>query len=248
VIGTIEALGVFLLAILPGFLALRIYGFGKPPLRLRGTLGELGATVFTSAIGWTILYLWRGKELLVIVFDEEGNTVSERLDAFAELTALSVLVGVAFGMVLRFGGATIHAVAVKISVSLETKEAGHRGPQELARRRRLERWVARQIRARSLPAAAWDRLLTRLVNRGERVVCRVKTRSGEEVLGVLARAGYFDWEADGRGVLFDKEVIRGPNGLEPVHRSRGLFVPGDEISTLSVVVLPGAAVLSEDDG
>jgi len=76
----------------------------------------------------------------------------------------------------------------------------------------------------------------------------VKTRRGDEVLGVFARAGYLDWEADGPGVLFDKEVIRSPAGLQPVSDSQGLFVPGDEISSLSIVTLPDDAVTSEDDG
>lgn len=244
-IGTIEALGVFLLAIVPGFLALRTYGFGRPPLRHRGALGELGATVFASAIAWTGLYLWRGQHLLPIVLGEPGSTTSERLDAFAELAGLSVLVGLALGILSRIGTAVLRGLSVKALARLEQAEGAEFGQGVLSER--IERWIARQIRARSLPAAAWDRLLNRLANRGERVVCRVQTRSGQEVFGVLARSGYLDWEADGRGVLFDKEVIRGASGLQPVSDSQGLFVPGDEISTLSVVVLPDHAVSLEDD-
>lgn len=47
---------------------------------------------------------------------------------------------------------------------------------------------------------------------------------------MLAREGYVDWEADGHGVLFDKEVIMSADGLRLVEESRGLFVPGEEIS------------------
>jgi Family of unknown function (DUF6338) len=233
-IGTIEALGVFMLAIVPGFLALRTYSFARPPFRHRGALGELGATVIVSAIAWTVLYRWRGQDLLPLVLGGQRYPTSDRLDAFAELAGLSVLVGLGLGVAGRALATVLRRLSAKVLAQLE--------------RRETTPWVARQIRARSLPAAAWDRLLTRVANAGKRVVCRIQTRSGHEVLGVLARSGYLDWEADGRGVLFDKEVIRGPAGLEPVNDSQGLFVPGDEISTLSVVLLPEAAVSSDEDG
>lgn len=251
-IGTIEALGVFLLAILPGFLGLRVYRFAKPPLRLRGTLGELGATVFASALGWTALYLWRGQELLPVILSEQGHSTTERLDAFAELTALSVLVGIAFGGVGRLFGSLLRLAAIRVLVRLEAKQAydaAERPRERQSMRRRIGRWVTKEIRDHTRPSLAWDRLLSRLANQGERVVCRVKTRTGGEVLGVLARAGYLDWEADGRGVLLDKELVRGNDGqIRTVASSQGLFIPGDEISLLSVVSLPEQAVLSENDG
>lgn len=250
-IGTIEALGVFLLAILPGFLGLRVYRLGKPPLRLRGALAELAATIFTSALGWAALYLWRGKELLPLVLSERGHSTTERLDAFAELAALSVVIGLAFGALGRLADSLVRPAAIRVLLRLEEKEAAEAREVALPEgmRRRVERWVAKQIRDHSRPSVGWDRLLNRLVNRGEPVVCRVKTRAGEEVLGVFARAGYLDWEADGRGILLDKEVLRGDDGqLRIVPSSQGVFVPGEEISVLSVVSLPEAAVVSESDG
>jgi len=239
---------VFLLAVLPGFLALRVYGLGQPPLRVRGALSEVGAAVFTSAVGWTFLYLWRGRDLLPIVLGEKGTTTAERLDAFAELAALSVAIGLGLGVAARIGASTLRATGISVLASLDKRVRGEAVAGGANWRPRVERWLAREIRARSRPGYAWDRLLSRLASRGERVVCRVKTKSGDEVVGVLARAGWLDWEADGRGVLLDKELIRNASGaLEAVSSSRGLFVPGDEVSTLSVVQLPDSAVLSEED-
>jgi len=202
----------------------------------------------TSAVGWTFLYLWRGQELLPIVLGEEGTTTAERLDAFAELAALSIAIGLGLGVVARIGASTLRATGLSVLATLDSRlndDAVADGPKW---RRRIEGWLAREIRARSRPGYAWDRLLSRLASRGERVVCRVRTKSGDEVVGVLARGGWLDWEADGRGVLLDKELIRSARGaLEAVTASRGLFVPGDEVSTVSVVQLPDAAVLSEED-
>jgi hypothetical protein len=249
VIGTIEALGVFVLAILPGFVALRVTAFGQPPLRARGLLGELGAAVLTSGIGWTVLYVWRGRDLLPIVLEEQGRTTADRLDAFAELAALSLLIGVGLGVLGRLVVLVFRAMTPPVLTKLDRRNPGEPSSGRPGLRPRAERWLARQIRERSRPGYAWDRLLSRVASRGERVICRIKTKSGGEVIGVLARRGYLDWEADGRGVLLDKEVRRNAAGqLEPLAASRGLFVPGDEVSSLSVVHLPDDAVLSEEHG
>ena len=248
-IGTIEALGVFLLAILPGFLGLRVYGYGRPPLRLRGALGELGATVVASAAGWTVLYLWRGEDLLPIVLGEPERSTEDRLDAFAELAVLSILIGLALGLVVRIGSSIFRATLLRRLQldALQPVPGTKRRIRDLPQR--VRDGLSREIRSRSLPASAWDRLLTRLANRGEAVICRVKTRSGAEVLGVLARDGYLDWEADGRGLLFDLEVTRDAEGtLRPLPDSRGVYVPGEEIAVLSVVKAPDAALPSTDDG
>lgn len=90
--------------------------------------------------------------------------------------------------------------------------------------------------------------MTRLANRGEAVICRVKTKSGSEVIGAFARAGYADWDAVGRGLLLDIEVIRDASGqLQPLPSSQGVFIPGDEIALLSVVELPEGALPFEQD-
>lgn len=195
-LGTIEALGVFLLAIVPGFLALRVYGLGQPPLRVRGALSELGAAVLTSAVGWTFLYLWRGRDLLPIVLGEEGKTTAERLDAFAELAALSVAIGLGLGAAARIGASVLRATGVSVLATLDKRAGSQAVAGRSSWRQRVERWLAREIRARSRPGYAWDRLLSRLASRGDRVVCQVRRKSGHEVVGVLARGGWLDWEAD----------------------------------------------------
>jgi hypothetical protein len=95
------------------------------------------------------------------------------------------------------------------------------------------------LQRRAVPDAAWDQLLTRLSNEQEPVICRVTTRSGTVVLGVLAATGLADWEAEGRGLLLHPEVVRDDAGqLRPLPASRGVVVPGDEIAVLSVIGFP----------
>ena len=221
-IGTIEALGVFLLAILPGFLVLRVYGWGKAPLQHRGALGELGVTVIASGAAWGVLYLWRGQTLLPVVLGDPERPTADRLDAFAELAGLSILLGFALGAACKFAWSAIRRVLLR---------ARRSGKQHGA--------FVSALRDRALPDAAWDQLLTRLSNRQEPVICRVTTRSGGTVLGVFADTGLADWEAEGRGLLLEPEVVRDDAGqLRPLPASRGVFVPGDEISVLSVIGFP----------
>jgi hypothetical protein len=245
-IGTIEALGVFLLAILPGFLVLRVYRWGKPTLRLHSTLFELGITVVLSAAAWAGLYVWRGQELLPVVLGDPARPVSQRLDAFAELAGLSILLGFALGIAAKL----IASGAKLVLVRLLRPSDGYQPPPKPASVR-LRNRVIRGFRSRTLPDAAWDRLLTRLANRGEAVLCRVSTRSGHQVYGVFADGGFADWEADGRGLLLEPDVVRTDAGrLEPLKDSRGVFVPGDEIAVLSVLGLPGdrrSATVEDDD-
>lgn len=215
-----------------------------------GALGELGAIVLVSALGWAFLYLWRGQDLLPIVLGESGQgadpSTRERLDAFAELAAFSVVIGVLLGALARTAGNAARWAALRLLKSdSRLIDPDKHSIQPL-------KWlVARlrgQLRARTLPSGSWDRLMTRLSNQGKRVVCRVQTRSGKEVLGVLASGGVADFEADGRGLLLDVEAYRDRSGkIKQVPGSQGLFVPGDEIAFLSVVRLPDEALSSETD-
>jgi hypothetical protein len=171
---------------------------------------------------WVLLYLWRGQTLLPVVLGDPKRTAADRLDAFAELVGLSILLGFALGAVCKVVWSAIRRVLLR------------------ARSEEPDGALLSALRSRALPDAAWDQLLTRLSNRQEPVICRVTTRSGGTVLGVFAETGLADWEAEGRGLLLEPEVVRDDAGqLRPLHASRGVFVPGDEISVLSVIAFPG---------
>ncbi|HEX2161165.1 MAG TPA: DUF6338 family protein [Thermoleophilaceae bacterium] len=266
-IGTIEALGVFLLMILPGFVCLRAFEYGRPPLRIRGALGEIGGAVMISTVVWSGLYLWRGKDLLPVVVGDSGESARQRLDAFAELAGLSILIGIAIALLARLGDQLSRRAALFLLKRHSRKSAQARRNNANATnddgtpvttveksgwltrvRSGVGRWMRRRLRARTLPASAWDRLMTRLANRGKPVVCKVRTSDGAEILGAFASAGYADWEADGRGLLLDVEVVADPDGrIRPLPMSQGIFIPGNEIVTLSVVALPDEALSLKTD-
>jgi hypothetical protein len=247
VIGTIEALGVFLLAVLPGFVGIRLYGLGRPPLRVRGVLQEIATTLSCSLAGWATLYLWRGRELLPAVL-AAGVPVAYRIDAFAELVALAVTIGVALAIIARSGAVTLRLYVTRGGPSSLLAQSEQRGLWGALRDRVGRRWQ-HELRNSSVPGAAWDRLLARLNNGRDTVLCRVKTSDGQEVFGVFADGGYADWGADGRDLLLMPEVVRDAEGnLQALQASRGVFVAGDRISSLSVVRLPDGALPLADDG
>lgn len=241
-IGTIEALGVFVLAILPGYLALRVYGYGRPTLQqARSALGELGETVAVSGLSWAFLYLWKGRHLLPVVLGEPKRTTPDRLDAFAELTIRSVVIGLALGLLWRVGA---YAVQLFLRWMRNRAEPGEAQPG-FAWLTYVTAPLSRRLRTRSLPASAWDRLMTQLANDGKPVCCRVTTRSGAVVFGTFGTRGYAELEAGGRSLLLDAEMIPdAENGLRLVDNTQGVFVPGDEISALSIVAMAGESLSS----
>jgi hypothetical protein len=246
-IGTVEALGVFLVAVLPGFVGLRVYGLGRPPLHDRGALHELGVAVAWSLLGWAALFWWRGRDLLPVVLDGE-RSVGRRLDAFAELVALAILIGAALALIARSTSALIHIWVSRDDPTGLLAALRKQGVVKGLRARTRAR-LSHEIETRSVPGAAWDRLLARLNNQREPVVCRVVTSDGREVLGILADEGYADWSADGRGLLLMPEVVRDQAGrLQPVPASRGVYVAGEQITTLSAVAIPKGSLTLEADG
>ncbi len=225
-IGSIEALGVFLLAVLPGIVGLRVSVAGRAPRRVRSPLGELGTAMTVSLVGWSLLYLWRGDVLLSVVLGASGRPVAERLDAFAELVGLALTIGMGLGASLCALGALGRLYVFREVPGSLTGDLRERGVRAGLWNRLVMR-LSGELRRRVLPASAWDRLLIRLKNRREIVLCRVATRTGEEVFGLVAQDGFADWKADGCDLLLAPELVRRQGGrLVPVPRSKGVFIPG----------------------
>ena len=248
-IGTVESLGVFLLAILPGFVAQRAYRIGRPSIRATGTLQELGVMLGWSVLGWLALYYLGGRSLLATLLDGSA-TLTSRLDAFGELTAIAIAIGFGLGLLARAGLVALRAYATREDPGSFARQARSKGVVEAAWAR-VRLFADQELLVRSLPARAWDRLLARLSKRGTQVLCQIRLRDGHgEVLGVFAREAFLDWKEDGGDVLLVPQVVREQKTgkLRPVPRSRGVFVPGDQIATLSVVELPPEALSSVDDG
>lgn len=246
-IGTIEALGVFLLAVLPGFVTVQIYSSGQPSIREAGALHELGTTIGWSLAGWVILYGWLGQDLLPKVLDRESE-IGDRLDAFGELAVLAIAIGILLGLSARLLAAGLRAYAAREERASLVQQIRREGLLH-ALWFRSSRRLLNELRTRTLPIRAWDRLFARLSKLENPVMCRIRLCDGSEVLGVLARDAYADWTADGGDLLLAPEVGIDPSThkLVPLPGSRGVFVPRDQIAVLSVAEMPSEPLSSPRD-
>lgn len=86
---------------------------------------------------------------------------------------------------------------------------------------------------------AWDRLLARAHRHRKPQLVRVRLRDGGEVYGVFAGAGRADYNADGRGLLLDRELVESEGDLVEVGDG-GLFIHPDAVSTVSFVDRPSS--------
>lgn len=241
-IGTVEALGVFLLAVLPGYVGLRCYAFGRAPFRTRGALGDLGAAATMSLAGWALLYLWWGREVLATALSGD-TSIASRIDAFAELVGLATLMGLALGATGRLAAACLRGYVLRDTSESLLSELRTGGVRSI--RQRFAARFFHEVIGATRPSAAWDRLFAGLTDRREPALCRVRTRGGEEVLGVMSWDACADWDVDGRGLLLVPEVAVDESGrLNPLLESRGVFIPGDEVATLRVVVYQADKLLS----
>jgi hypothetical protein len=225
-VSTTEALAVFVLAILPGLIARGVIAYGEPPLRTRGTLGEIANALALSLVAWVFVYPL-DRDLLVRVLDSH-KSVEQRVESFVQLTIAVVLIALAVGAAGRIRRYVLRKLAKSAPSGARTKWA------------RVAAAAQESAINQTRPASAWDRLLVQLANdfpdRG--FLCVVDTRSGGRRYGLITDSAYLDWQADGRDVLLSLELAPDETGeLQSLSGSRGLFVPGDEISTLAAFEL-----------
>lgn len=225
-VSTTEALAVFILALLPGLLARAVIGYGAPSLRSQGTLADLANALALSLLVWAALYPLESDSLVRVLSDE--RPVKERLDSFVDLTTAAVLVSLGIGVAGRLRRFGLRWVAKRSPPSKKTRVAG------------LARTIHASAVNQAQPASGWDRMLVQLTNDYPQngFLCVVDTRSGARRYGLITDLAYLDWQADGRDVLLSLEFVPDATGkLESLQGSRGLFVPGDEVSALAVFEL-----------
>jgi hypothetical protein len=199
-VGTLEALAVFVWVVIPGYVAVRAYEWRRPPLRHRTALLELARVVTWSALLWAVAW-WCGKDVLVDLLDGRPDQLKSLTQDIYWLTAAVVGGAIAAGLIVR----KVRPLLERGGILESTEEA-------------------------------WDRLLVRLRQDERAVILRIKMRSGGEVYGAFAERGRADWLSDGSGVLLDLEATADESGmLRDVPDSRGVYVPGEEIASVSVI-------------
>lgn len=225
--GTAEALIVFVLAIVPGVIVLEFIELGRARLRERDTSGTLARYFLFSGAAWavgTLVFDVAGRLSRLVHLDSHSSNrlVSGYLGLAEVLLISAVGVGLAFRIALW--------AARKFGYRLATRS--HLDGSALTR------LLGRAADSLTSPPHAWDALLVRLSSRNTAQIAEVRLRNGGRVYGVLAERGQADYEADGRGLLLDAELIEVAGSLVKVEESSGVFIAADAVSAVSFVALP----------
>lgn len=242
---TTEALGIFLLAVLPGFVGLRVYGLGRPPRHAHGAFSDVGTAIAWSVATWAVLFTWEGAGGLAAALEDHAEP-ADRIAALAQLVAEAVAIGICLAVAVRGTGALVRSFAARVipATPAPSQTGSVRGACLAVGTRCL-----RVVHDSSAPSRAWDRLLARLVNRQHAILCRVITTDGQEVFGMLADEAHADWSADGQDLLLVPEVVAEPGGrLSFLPGSKGVFVSGERIVCVSAVEFRDGELGFDPDG
>lgn len=221
---SVDILLVFVLAFVPGVLVLEIYEYRRPALRERDRTRTLARYLLLSVSVWALAALGLDADGDVVRFIETGAGEGDELvrryrDLALELLATAAVLGAGF-VVVRSAAERIGSRLARVA------EAQRKG-----RALKAGVWLASGISGQ----AAWDRLLAN-VRRAEiaQIAC-VRLQDCREVYGLFASAGRADYDADGRGLLLDAELVVGDEGLTKVPGSSGVFIAPDAITSVSFV-------------
>jgi len=229
-VDTTEAVAVFLLAVVPGVLALELFEWGRPAIREREKVRTLARYVLVSATVWGAA---------AIVFDAGGQLKDlirigcraecEGTDAVDSYLGLAIDLGVT-AMAVGIGVRFLMWLGARAGFWLLLAAQGRKG--------RLMTFLGRALASSVTTAQAWDELLRKLQRDGRAQLAHVRLTDGRSVYGVFAGGGRADFDAEGRGLLLDQELVEGSAGLEPVKESTGLYISPDQLASVSFAAFP----------
>lgn len=225
---SLEAVAIFVLAAMPGILAGEIIQFSRPRLRVRDAGGTLALYVLLSGAAWAIgLAAFDAEDRLVNLVQLNEAQAGELIGTFVPLAVAILGAGVVVGIVFR--------------ALLPVKDHGAYRLRRVASTTRDGRAsrLALLLSSKLLPDQAWDRMLARAARQGRAQIVRVLLRDGRLVYGTFAAEGRADFDADGRGLLLDRELVEDDGGLlNEVPDGSGVYVHPDAVATVSFVDRP----------
>jgi hypothetical protein len=218
-----QAIASFAFAAIPGVLVLEILELGKPRLRERPASRALALYLIVSAIVWAcaVLFLGAGQNLATIV-DSSNSIGSGRVGAYVSLAWRLAATATAAGAVGRISIWIAQRAADRLERTRLNGRASSGG-----------RLGDALIRLTSL-SYAWDAMVVRLRRRSQAQVVQVRLLDGFIVYGILASGGRADFQADGRGLVLDRELTEEEGELVEVRGSNGIFVAPEAIATVAV--------------
>ncbi|HVO54508.1 MAG TPA: hypothetical protein VMT37_08855 [Solirubrobacterales bacterium] len=221
---TAQAIAAFALAAIPGVLVLEILEYGRPRLRDRSGIRAFASYLILSLVVWSVatVCLDAGGRLAAVV-DVADAAGQIRVDAYSALAWRLLVTSVAVGLLARIGLWLAGLLARKV-------EAVRRAGEP-----RAYKWLGDVLTQLVSISFGWDRLLERLRQAGQPQIVHVRFRDGSEMYGVLAAGGSADFQADGRGLVLDAELIEVDGQLQEVPGSSGAFVSGDAVASVAFV-------------
>lgn len=218
-----QAIAAFALAAIPGVPVLEILEYGEPRLRERQGLRAIAGYLIVSGIVWGLAVVIFGADAkLATVIDTAGSPGEAQVGAYLELAWRLVVTAAGLGLALR-GARWIAAWAArKLEDQRRLGRASAGGP------------VGDLLIGVASIAFAWDGLMIRLRRQARAQIVHVRFRDGSDMYGVLAAEGRADFQAEGRGLTLDAELLEQADGtLVVVPGSSGVFVAPDAVASVS---------------
>lgn len=215
------------LAAVPGVIVLEILEYGRPRIRDRKGARAFAIYLILSLLVWALAMVVLGaSERLAAVIDAGSGSGQRLVDSYIALSWRLTATAVALGLLLRASLFVLERLAYDIA---EQKRLGQ-----------TERfpWLGRAIVGLVSMAFAWDKLLARLRRSGLPQVVHIRFRDGSETYGVFAGGGRADFQADGRGLVLDAELVEVDGRLVQIAGSNGVFVEASAIASIGLSSIP----------
>jgi len=226
---TSKTIAAFAFAAIPGVIVLEILEYGRPRTRERSGARAFAAYLIISLLVWIVAVVCLdGSGRLAAVIDSGGQPGKEQVEAYAALGWRLLATSVVVGLLLRGLLAAVGHLAFR---SEERRRLGKSG--SLA-------WLGGAVIRFSAMESAWDRLLERLKRAAKPQIVHVHFKDGGDMYGVLAAGGRADYEADGRGLVLDAELVERDGDLVLIPGSSGVFIPADAVASVAFVEFAGS--------
>jgi hypothetical protein len=227
--GGLEAALVFLVLVVPGYLALAGYRLGRASAPHPEGLAAAARAITASAV--IVLVAWKLGGRDVYEHTRAGTALTSEEGSTYRLALAFLLVPPFAGFLL---GELTDLVAAKVATALgrlETREEG-----ATSRAGRVRRWLLDKIRAR-IPLdgpTTWDRIWNTLKRDEPFVYVHVLTKNGQSVLGTIGRASRAALSPQPRDLYIEQVLrpVRSPEGaveFAPTRAGLGMFVAGEAI-------------------
>jgi hypothetical protein len=225
--GTAQAALVFLVAVVPGFLAMGGYRLSRAvpdhPEGLVATARVIAVSAFIAIVAWRfggrVLYQHARSGTALTTY--EPQTYRFALD----LLILPGILGFALGQIVD---AMTHRAWTARSKLPEATEGEPLG-------KRLRRTCLVVVTARLLPdgPTTWDRTWNQIRRTEPSVLVRVTTKGGREIVGAVAGASRVALSPQPRDLYIQKTVRQADDGhLSVTASGLGTFIVGSEIESV----------------